>query len=67
MEKEMQELEEKNATLQRRNAEDSHSAALQPDEKKERDDEAQAEDKGNREGEKKNRDTVGRRPPKCKA
>jgi hypothetical protein len=33
MEKEMHELEEKNAALQRRHAKDSHSATLQPDEK----------------------------------
>jgi hypothetical protein len=37
-------LEEKNVALQRRNAEDSHSATFQPDENKEPDDEAQARD-----------------------
>jgi hypothetical protein len=58
MEKEMYELEKKNAALQRRHVEDSHLANLQPDEKEEWDDEEQAGSQGGREENKKNHDTV---------
>jgi hypothetical protein len=67
MEKETHELEEKNAVLQRRQAEDSHSTTLQPDEKGERGDEAQAKSQGGREEEKKNHDIVDQRPQRRKA
>jgi len=49
MEKEMQELEKKNAVLQQRNVEDSHSATLQPSKDGEQDGEERAADQGDME------------------
>jgi len=62
MEKEMYELEKKNAELQSHRAEDSHSATLQPNEGEEQDEEAQPESQGGQGERKKNQDAVDQRP-----
>jgi TolA-binding protein len=70
MEKEMQELEKKNAALQQRNVEDSHSATLQPSKDGEQDGEERATDQGDIEvqGEReKHRGVAGQRPPRRKS
>jgi hypothetical protein len=69
MEKEMQQLEEKNDALQQRNVEDSHSATLQPSRDKEREGEEQVVDQEGPEehGEGEKRSVVaGQKPPRRK-
>jgi hypothetical protein len=62
MEKEMYELEKKNAELQRHHAEDSISATPQPDGGEERDEEIQPSSQRGRKERKKNQNAVDQRP-----